>query len=203
MPTDVEKPSSEARRAMVSASSGLLHAGADDAVDVDVEARVLGQVLQLLVERLEALLRDLVGRDVVDRDLQILEPGLVEPLDALGAEVEAVGDEPGQHAAVADAADDGVELGVHHRLAAGDGDDAGAQLAELVDAAQHLRERHRVRGLVVLVAVGAGEVAAAHGNDLRQDGMRRVEQTPRDHSHFTNGAGNTLWVTVSILSSRP
>ena len=139
MPTDVEKPSSAARARDGERVLRVLHAGADDAVDVDVEARVLGQVLQLLVERLEALLRDLVGHDVVDRDLQVLEPGVVEPLDALFAEIEAVGDEPRQHAAVAGAADDGVEVRVHHRLAAGDGDDAGAQLAEPIDAAKHRR----------------------------------------------------------------
>ena len=32
-------------------------------------------------------------------------------------------------------------------------------------------ERNGLREIVVLVAVGAGQVAAAHGNDVRQDGM--------------------------------
>ena len=54
---------------------GLLDAAADHGVDVDVEVGVLGEQLQLLVEHLEALLGDLVGLDVVDRDLHVVEPG--------------------------------------------------------------------------------------------------------------------------------
>ena len=78
---------------------------------------------------------------------------------------------PGDHAVGADAADDVVEFGMHQRLAAGDGDDRGAQRAQLVDAAIHFVDRHGLREVVELVAVGAGKVAAAHGNDVRQQRM--------------------------------
>ena len=39
----------------------------------------------------------------------------------------------------------------------------------MVDAAEHLVERDGLGDLVVLVAIGAGEVAEAHGDDLRHD----------------------------------
>ena len=61
----------------------VLDATADDRVDVDVEVGVFGQPLQLLVEEAQALLRYFVGFDVVDADLQVVEPGLVQRLDAL------------------------------------------------------------------------------------------------------------------------
>src|SRR5262249_53008824 len=49
---------------------GIADATPDHGIDVDVEQSVLRKQLQLLVEHLEALLRDFVGHDVVDRDLQ-------------------------------------------------------------------------------------------------------------------------------------
>ena len=85
---------------------GVLDAAADDGVDVHVEVGVLGEELELLVEDLEALLRDFVGLEVVDGDLQVVEAGAVEALDALGHEQVAVGDHAGHAAVVADAGDD-------------------------------------------------------------------------------------------------
>jgi len=55
----------------------VAHPGADHRVDVDVEPGVLGQVDELAIERLEALVRDLVGLHIVDADLQVLKPRLV------------------------------------------------------------------------------------------------------------------------------
>ena len=70
---------------------------------------------------------------------------------------------------VTDARDDLVQIGMGERLAAGDGDDAGAEAGEMVDAAEHLVDRDGLGDLVVLVAIGAGEIAEAHGHDLRHD----------------------------------
>jgi len=56
---------------------------ADDRIDIYVEVSVLGQQLQLLVENFQRFFRDVVGRDVVDRNLQPLEPGAIQALDAL------------------------------------------------------------------------------------------------------------------------
>ena len=83
----------------------------------------------------------------------------------------SVGDQAGDHAVLADAADDVVELRMQQRLAAADGDHGRAQLAQLVHAAEHGLERHRLGEIVVLVAVFAGQIAAAHGDDVRQQRM--------------------------------
>ncbi len=71
----------------------------------------------------------------------MVEPGFVEALDVLGDEEVAVGDHSGERAGVADAGDDLVEVGMGEGLAAGDGDDAGAEASEMVDSAQHFVER--------------------------------------------------------------
>ncbi len=138
MPIDVEKPSSPGAPVDGARIFRVLDAAADDRVDVDVEVGVLGEPLQLRVEQPQALLRHFVRLDVVDADLQVVEPGVVERGDALGREQVAVGDEPGDHAARADAADQSVEVRVEHRLAAAERDDRRAELGELVDAREHL-----------------------------------------------------------------
>ena len=53
---------------------------------------MLCQVTQLLIEYAQALARDFVRLDVVDADLQRIETGFVQALDAIGREVIAVGD---------------------------------------------------------------------------------------------------------------
>ena len=152
---------------------GIGDAAADDGVDVDVEVGVLGEHAELGVEDFEGLLRDVVGHDVVDGDLHVVEAGAVEALDAVGHQQVAVGDHAGDGAGLADLADDVVEFGVQQRLAAGDGDDGGAEAAEVVDAAAHLVDGDGVGDVVELVAVGAGQVAAAHGHDVRHVRVRR------------------------------
>ena len=169
---------------------GVFEAAADHGVDVHVELGVLGQHLQLFVEDLEALLRDFVGLEVIDGDLHVVEAGAVQALDALGIEQIAVGDHAGDGAGAAHAADDVVEVGMGQRLAAGDADHGGAQAAQVVDAAVHLVERHGLGDLVVLVAVGAGEVAEARGHDLRQDRVAGGGQRARHHgvlAHLARG----------------
>ena len=183
------KPSSRARRADDQGVVGVLEAAADDGIDVDVELGVLGEHLELLVEDLEALLGDFVGHHVVDGDLQVVEAGAVKPLNALDIEQVAVGDHAGDGAGAADAADDVVELGMGERLAAGDADHGGAEAAQVVDAAVHLVERDGLGNLVVLVAVAAGEVAEARGDDLRQDGVAGGSQGAGHHRVFADLAG--------------
>ena len=67
------------------------------------------------------------------------------------------------------------------RLAAGDADHGRAQAAQVVDAPDHLVERHGFRDFVVLVAVGAGEIAEARRDDLRQHRMAGIGE--RAHHH--------------------
>src|SRR5256714_15667639 len=119
-------------------------AAADDRVDVDVEVRVLGDVYELAVEVLEALLGDLVGIDVVNRNLEVLKSGVVQSSDAFGSDVIAVGDESSDHAASPYVADDLVEVRVHHRLAARNGDDGRAEVCERGESPLHHVEGHGV-----------------------------------------------------------
>src|SRR5581483_10630911 len=61
----------------------IVDAATDHGINVDVKERVLGQQLEFLIENLEAFLRDVVRHHVIDRDLQVIESGFVQPVDAL------------------------------------------------------------------------------------------------------------------------
>ena len=192
MPIEVEKP--ERPRALVDRPRvfGVLDAAAEHRVDVDVEVGVVAQVLQLLVEHPQALLRDFVGLDVVDADLQEVEAGAVQLLDPLRHQEVAVGDEAGHHARRADVADEVVEIRVEHRLAAAEGHDRRAELGQLVDPPLHRVGRHRRRDLVVLVAVAAVDVAAADRDDLDEQRVRRVDQ-PAQRTRAPSAPCGSRW----------
>ena len=51
----------------------VAHAAAENRVDIHLKFGVLGEKLELLVEHLEAFLRDVVGLHVVDADLKIFQ----------------------------------------------------------------------------------------------------------------------------------
>src|SRR6185369_11381176 len=72
---------------------GVPDAAAEDGVDVDVEPRVGLEVLKLLIEYAQALLRHVVRLDVVDADLQEVESRRVQLLDSLRHEEVAVRDQ--------------------------------------------------------------------------------------------------------------
>ena len=150
-------------------------------VDVHVKIGMFGQEEQFPVEHLQALLGNVVRHDVVDGDLQMLEAGAIEALYAVGGQQVAVGDHAGDHAVVADARDQQVEIGMQQGLAAGDGDDGGAERRQVIQALVHGVHRDGLGEIVKLVAIGAGQVAAAHGNDVRQDGMVDGGQPLGDH----------------------
>src|SRR4029077_628352 len=95
---------------------GVLDAAAENGVDVDVEGRVGLQVLKLLVEQTQALLRHVVRLDVVDADLQEVESRRVQLRDSLRHEEVAVRDQAGHHPPGADVPDERVEIRVQHRL---------------------------------------------------------------------------------------
>ena len=146
------------------------------------------QPLKLAVEHLQALLGNLIRHHVVDRDLQVFEAGAVQPLDPLRGEQVAIGDDGGDGAVTANGANDFVEVGVEQRFAAADGDDAGAQAGQHFDPAQHLGGGHGIGDFVVLVAVGAGEIAAPHGDDVRQDGVVLGFDGPGYHARLAHAA---------------
>ena len=160
---------------------GVAQVAAEHGVDVDAEGGALRQHLQLCVEHLQALHRHVVGRHVVDADLEVVEPVVVEALDALLVQQVSVRDQSSQRAGAADVPDELVEVRVQQRLATADLDVRRAQPRQVVDALAHGRQRHRRRVLVVFVAIGARQVAAADRNDLRQDRMTRGLETARQH----------------------
>ena len=86
-------PRPSARLPMSSASCGLQTAAADHGIDVHVKVGVLGEVLQLLVEDFQALLRNIVGVHVIDGNLQPLESGAIQAFNALGNQQVAVSDQ--------------------------------------------------------------------------------------------------------------
>ena len=65
--------------------------------------------------------------------------------------------------------DDVIEFGMQQRLAAAESDDRRAKTRQFVDAALHCLPRDRFGEIVVLVAIGTGEIAAANWDDVRQD----------------------------------
>src|ERR1700687_5898575 len=82
---------------------------------------VLGQQLEFLVQNFQTFLGNVVGIDVVDGNLQPLEAGSVQSLNAVRNQQIAVGDKAGDHAVVADVANHVVELRMQQWLATGDG----------------------------------------------------------------------------------
>ena len=77
-------------------------------------------------------------------------------------------------------------------FAAGDGDDGCSEASEVVDTTEHLVDRHSVGVIVELVAVGAGEVAAAYGNDVGHIGMAGGGEGGADGAKLTELAGDRL-----------
>ena len=87
-----------------------------------MEIGVLGQQLELLVQDLETFLRNLVRRHVINRNLQPFQTRVVQPLNALVREQVTVGDQSSDHAVLANAADNVIQVGVKQRFAAADSD---------------------------------------------------------------------------------
>src|SRR5215475_3740335 len=115
--TEFEYPSRDGQRVL-----GLAYRTPQHRIDRDVELRALGQQTEFLIQDLEAFHRDVVGGDVVDADLQVIESSLVQPLYALAGEQIAVGDQRGDDVGAADALDQGFQFGVEQWFAAAEGD---------------------------------------------------------------------------------
>ena len=68
----------------------------------------------------------------------------------------------------------------------------------MVDAAEHLVERDGLGDLVVLVAVGAGEIAEAHGDDLRHDDVVGGGQRVSHDAELAELAGGGLDPALAV-----
>src|SRR6185437_15479834 len=88
----------------------IFYAAADHGIDVDVEVGILGKHLQLLIQDLQTFLRNVIGRHVINGNLQPFEARAVKPLNALGNQQISVGDHAGDHAVLANAGDDVIQF---------------------------------------------------------------------------------------------
>ena len=88
----------------------IVNASAHNGIDVHVKHGMLREKLQLLVENLKTLLRDVVGFDVINRNLQVIKSGIVQPVDAFSRQQIAIGDHSRNDSVSADAFNDQVEL---------------------------------------------------------------------------------------------
>src|SRR5215468_2996450 len=115
----------------------IMHPAADHGVDIHVKVGVFGEHLELLVENFQALLGNVIWIDVINRNLQPLEPGAIQAFDPVWHEQVAIRDHPSDAAVVTNAPDDLVQFGMQQRLAAADSHDGRAQFPQLVYAAEH------------------------------------------------------------------
>ncbi len=149
----------------------MVNATANHRINVHVKIGVLSQQLQLLIQNLQTLLRNLVRIHVINRNLQPLESSPVEPLDALGDKQISVSDQPRNHSMAANAPDYVIKLRMQQRLATGNRNHSSAQRPQLVNAAEHFLRRHGLRKIVKLVAVSASQIAPPHRNNVREKRM--------------------------------
>ena len=82
--------------------------------------------------------------------------------------------------------DDVVELRMHHRLAAGNGNDGRSQRAKFVDAAFDELNRNRRRGVVILVTVATREIAPSHRNKVRKHRVTSRSERASDEAELPN-----------------
>src|SRR5713101_2130026 len=107
----------------------------------------------------------------------MIKAGAIELLDAVGREQVSIGNQASDDAVTADATDNRFQLGMEKRFASADRNDGGPQRGQPIDTTEKLRRRNGVRNLVELVAVGAGQIAAADRNQMNVDRM-----TSREHA---------------------
>jgi hypothetical protein len=70
---------------------------------------------QLLIQHLKTLFRDFVWCDVVDADLQVIEPGAIQSSDSITTEEIAIRDECRDHPMTAHMTDNLVEIWMEQR----------------------------------------------------------------------------------------
>lgn len=159
----------------------MRNAAAQNRIDVDVKIGVLCEKLQLLIENLQALFGYVIRLNVIDADLQEFETRTIESVDTIGRQKIPIGDYSGDHAIVADTANNVVEIRMKKRLASADGDHRSSKRAQAIDTPKHFLEQDRFREIVKFVAVCTGKIAPAHRNDMREQGVLGGEQCFGDH----------------------
>lgn len=90
---------------------GAAATAAHDGVHSHIEQGMVGQPAQLLIEKLHALLRDLVRCDIVDADQGRVEPGGIQVANQRWCEQVPIGDQRRDGSAAPDVPDDYVMSG--------------------------------------------------------------------------------------------
>jgi len=160
------------------------NSGAQHGVDGDSEVGVLREPFEFPVKHAQALFRDVVGRNVVDADLQIVQSGAIEGPDPIRGQEQTVGDQSRDRAAVANSSNDRIEIRMQRRLAAAQRDDSCAKIGQAIDPPQHGFEWHGGRMFVVFIAIGAIQVAAPDGHDLCQNRVRGRLHGAHEHARL-------------------
>ena len=52
------------------------------------------------------------------------------------------------------------------------------------------------RDIVIFIAIGAGQIAAKYGNDVRHDGMAGGQSSMGDQAQLTHSAGESLPIAI-------
>src|SRR5207244_1856979 len=94
-----------------------------DGINIDYERGKLGEILQLLIQNLETLQRNVVRLDVVDADLKMIQAGLIQRDYLLGGQQIAVGNHSRDHSVAADSMDDLLDFRMKQRFTPADRDD--------------------------------------------------------------------------------
>ena len=162
----------------------ISNSGAQHGVDGDSELGVLREPFEFPVKHTQALFRNVVRGNVVDADLQIIQSGAIEGPDPIRGQEQAVGDQSRDRPAVANSADDGIEIRMQRRLAAAQRDDSGAKIGQAIDPPEHGLEWHGRGSLVVFIAIGAIQVAAPDGHDLCQNRVRGRLHGSHEHARL-------------------
>src|SRR5580700_2124673 len=88
------------------------------------------------------------------------------------------------------------------RLAAADGDDGGSHGPQAVDPLEHFFGRNGIRNVVEFVAIGAGQVAAPRGDDVRQQRMALGRESSHYHAYLADLAMRGQKFSSNCLACR-
>lgn len=121
----------------------IANTSADDRVDIDGELSAVREVLEFLIEDLQTFQRHIVGLNVVDADLQMLESGFVQRDNFLGREQVSIRDHPRDHSVAADTRDDRLDFRMQQWLTAADRHDRRFEICQAVNPANHFIGWHR------------------------------------------------------------
>jgi len=91
---------------------GIANPTTDHGINVHVKVGVFRQQLQFFIQHLQAFFGDIVRHYVINTDLKMFKPGAIQPLNALGGEQVAVGDQARESTVLSHPGDDVVKLGV-------------------------------------------------------------------------------------------